>query len=421
MITKSFYDLRPWFVAFSGMALLCLLIGLNTQCMGLFFIALEQEFRWSRALISGAFSVVRIEGSFLGPIEGFLADKFGPDTMILIGGVITSIGFVILGLVQNPVMFYISLLVITAGVGLGSFIPVTTSVNWWFKKHRNTGLGIAMAGVPAGAALLLPLVTILIEIYNWRTTAYILAAVTFVVSVPLSQVMRKPKVIEENNNSDNEFSDSHAVSIEDDFSLKQAMKTSAFWIIPSVHALNGFTTHAVYVHGLIRLTDAGFSIAVASTVFAVYGFIEILMRVFGSFIGDLIDKRHAIWIFCAIQGLGVVFLGLIPDTSESFSTAIIMAYLFAITFAIGHGGRGPAIVAIRGEYFGRANFGKIMGVGGFITSLTGIITPIALGYYFDQVGDYVIPFIICGLLTAFGGLLILFAKKPNLIKESETN
>ena len=92
MITKSFYDLRPWFVAFSGMALLCLLIGLNTQCMGLFFIALEQEFRWSRALISGAFSVVRIEGSFLGPIEGFLADKFGPDTMILIGGVITSIG-----------------------------------------------------------------------------------------------------------------------------------------------------------------------------------------------------------------------------------------------------------------------------------------------------------------------------------------
>ena len=102
------------------------------------------------------------------------------------------------------------------------------------------------------------------------------------------------------------------------------MKTSAFWIIPSVHALNGFTTHAVYVHGLIRLTDAGFSIAVASTVFAIYGFIEILMRVFGSFIGDLIDKRHAIWIFCAIQGLGVVFLALIPDTSEDSSTAIMM-------------------------------------------------------------------------------------------------
>lgn len=417
MITKSFDELRPWFVAFSGMAILCLLIGLNTQCMGLFFIALEQEFRWSRALISGAFSVVRIEGSFLGPIEGFLADKFGPDTMILIGGIITSLGFVILGLLENPVMFYISLLVITAGVGLGSFIPVTTSVNWWFQKHRNTGLGIAMAGVPAGAAFLLPLVTILIAVYGWRTTAFILAAATVIVCLPLSQVMKRPKLIKTNTGR-LEQTNSQPISIEEDFSLKQAMRTSAFWIIPSVHALNGFTTHAVYVHGLIRLTDAGFSIVVASTIFAVYGFIEILMRIFGSFIGDLIDKRHAIWIFCAIQGLGVVFLALIPDVSDNSSKSIIMAYLFAITFAIGHGGRGPAIVAIRGEYFGRSNFGKIMGVGSFITSLTGIITPIALGFYFDRVGDYIIPFVICGLLTGFGGLLILFAKKPNLIKES---
>ena len=143
---------RGWWVAIAGMLALTLLIGSQTGgSMGLFFVALMREFDWSRTLLSGAFSVVRIEGSFLGPIEGFLTDRIGSHRMVLIGSVIAGVGFFILASVSHPVTFYLALLVITGGVGIGGFIPVVTAVNWWFTERRNRATGLALAGVAMGA------------------------------------------------------------------------------------------------------------------------------------------------------------------------------------------------------------------------------------------------------------------------------
>ncbi len=109
------------------------------------------------------------------------------------------------------------------------------------------------------------------------------------------------------------------------------------------------------------------------------------------------------------MALGVVVL--------AFSSSPIVALIFAVLFAIGHGGRGPLLFAIRGEYFGRKNYGKIMGVGSLITGISGFTTPLILGIMFDVQGSYVFGFLAMAAVTFLGGFLIIGAKPPAKVGE----
>ena len=376
--------------------------------MGLFFVALLREFEWSRTLLSGAFTVVRIEGSFLGPVEGILTDRLGSHRMALIGFLITSLGFFGLAMVSHPIHFYLALLAITGGVGLGSFIPVVTAVNWWFTKQRNRALGLAMSGVGMGA-LWSPLIAWGITTHGWRIAAATIGIVLLTTAVPLSRAIRPGRSHPSQGSNYKVSSDAGGtgkdLDAEPEFTLRQAMRTRAFWLIPLAHMTNGFTTSAVYVHGIPHLVEVGFTPLTAGYVMATYGLTEVVMRIFGSFIGDRVDKRYAFTAYCIVQALGMVALA----RAESMPGALIFAFLFAI----GHGGRGPVVVAIRGEYFGRKSFGTIMGIGNLITSISGISTPLILGILFDTQGTYVPGFLGMAALTFSGGFLMLGAVRPS--------
>lgn len=409
MILPKFRIYRGWSTVYAGTAILAVLVGSQTGgSIGHFFVALLREFGWSRTLLSGAFSLVRIEGSILGPIEGILTDKFGPHNMVLLGGIFASIGFVLLARVDNAMDFYIALLAITGGVGFGSVIPVTAAVNWWFDRDRSKAISRAMAGVGMGA-LWSPLIAVILTNFGWRIAAYSIAISLLLCVVPLSRLLRPPRFNSQEITAPatSELPDDNTPPTEhsgQEFTFKEAVKTRAFWLIPLVHATNGFSASAVYVHGIPHLSDMGFSPEFAGYIFFIYGVVEVLVRMFGGFMGDKFDKRMVIFLYCTVMALGVVVL--------AFASSPIVALLFAVLFAIGHGGRGPLLFAIRGEYFGRKNYGKIMGVGSLITGISGFTTPLILGILFDVQGSYVFGFLAMAAATFLGGFLIIAAKPP---------
>jgi MFS family permease len=95
-----------------------------------------------------------------------------------------------------------------------------------------------------------------------------------------------------------------------------------------------------------------------------------------------------------------------------------MVYLFAVLFGIGFGGRNPLTVAIRGEYFGRASFGKILGLSTVPMNVLLLISSPLAGYLRDVQGDYTDAFLILALLNVVGGVLFLFSKRPKLLVTS---
>ena len=80
------------------------------HAMGIWAVAMERAFGWNRTKLSLALSFTRIEGGILGPVEGYLVDRFGTRLMVLIGLLIMGIGWVLFSLISNIWMFYFSYL-----------------------------------------------------------------------------------------------------------------------------------------------------------------------------------------------------------------------------------------------------------------------------------------------------------------------
>ena len=131
-----------------------------------------------------------------------------------------------------------------------------------------------------------------------------------------------------------------------------------------------------------------------------------ISQLVGGYVGDRIPKRVALFIFTSIQAGAVVVLTLASDLSTM--------YVFAVIFGIGFGGRNPLTTAIRGEYFGRASFGKILGLSTVPMNIMLLIASPFAGYMRDLQGTYTDAFLILAGMNFLGGVLFLMAKKPVL-------
>ena len=82
-----------WYIvsAAGGLQLLSGLLWMHSY--GAYVVLLQDEFGWSKALVAGAFALTRIESGILGPLQGWLTDKYGPRNVLGVGVVIFGIGF----------------------------------------------------------------------------------------------------------------------------------------------------------------------------------------------------------------------------------------------------------------------------------------------------------------------------------------
>ena len=74
-----------WWIVFASMIVLSVGAGFFWLGFGVFFLPLAQEFATNRTVLSGAMAIAQLEGGMLGPVDGYLVDRFGPRRMMLIG------------------------------------------------------------------------------------------------------------------------------------------------------------------------------------------------------------------------------------------------------------------------------------------------------------------------------------------------
>ncbi|MFH1560536.1 MAG: MFS transporter [Chloroflexota bacterium] len=406
--TQIFYGW--WLVGISLFTLTAIITPIN-QGLGFFFVALERQFGWSRAVLSIPFSLSRVEGALLGPLEGYLTDRLGSRRMILIGFAILGAGFVAFSLIQGVIGYYLTFLLIFAGAGLGGFIPLMAAINHWFRRHRTKAMAIGMIGINLGA-LLAPFVGRSMDAYGWRPIALWLGIGVWVLTVPIALLVRnRPEEYGQrpdgDSSSDTEASAQEA-ALEDEgnFTVGEALRTTAFWAIAAAHGFSAVAAVTIAVHIIPAMTDIGMSMAGAGTVVLTYGVAGSISQVAGGFLGDRLPKQPLIAVFVVIQGMGVLVAATIQTVPG--------AYLFAVLYGTGLGPRIPLLTAIRGDYFGRKKFATILGVSQLPMNIAMVGAPIAAGYFFDTLGSYMVPFLGLAILNFLGAALILIARKPAL-------
>ena len=400
-----------WWLVGVAAFLLTLMSLTVFQGLGTILVALERQFGWSRTALSGAFSLARVEGAILGPVEGLLVDRVGTRKMVFIGYILMGLGFLWLGQVETLWAFYASFMLITLGSGLGGWLAIIAMVNNWFTRQRTFAMASAMSGIHFGG-LLVPLLALGIEAFEFSGAATIIGVFLLIVVGPAAKAIRNhPEDMGLQPDGDSENS-SESVLTEDeepDFTAAQALRTPAFWILTVMQVASSVAIVTLALHLVPKLTDMGMTLSGAGTVVLTYTIVALPSQFLSGYFADRLPKTLMIAIFLAIQGIALTII--------AFADTILLAYIFALLYGIGFGGRNPLTTAIRGEYFGRKAFATIMGISQFPMNIGMIGAPLFAGYMFDTTNSYVIPFSVFAILTFFGAFLMLFVKKPRKLTQ----
>ena len=398
-----------WWMVGSGAGILWLSSLLWMHSYGAYVVLLQAEFGWSKTVLGLAFALTRIESGILGPVQGWMADRFGPRIMMSVGTVIFGIGFMLFSGIDSLLGFYLTFALMALGSSLGGFGTLVVSVVNWFSRHRTKALAIAQLGMSIGG-LSVPLIVWCLEAFGWRTTAFYSGVVVLLVGLPLVQVFRH-RPDEKGERPDGIPLDPggldggpHARSGRD-YTAREAMRTWQFWLISVGHAVALLSVSSIMVHLVPHLTEGlGYSLALSGVAFAFMTAFLLVGQVAGGYLGDKFNKR-VICTLCMV-GHGVALLLI------AYAASPLAVVAFAVLHGLSWGLRGPQMMALRADYFGPSSFGTIMGFSSLVVMLGMALGPVIAGYMADVTGSYESGFTLLALLCLLGSACFFLATPP---------
>jgi MFS family permease len=420
MKKKIFYG---WWIVLAT-NLICLLgYGTWLYSFGVFFKPMAAEFGWTRAMTAGAYSLRSIEGGIASPIVGWAVDKYGSRGVIVVGAIVSGLAFALMPLVNSLLGFYLIYgILLSTGMSAMLYLPAWTVIAKWFKRRLSLAMALLAVGAGLGGLICAPASAYLIAHFGWRTAFVVLGVTIWVVAIPLAFVVRNSpeemglrpdgdaapdEVAQQNESALRAEAGAPDPLAPVEYTLKQALRSSVFWVLALAFFFFGMAHSTVTVHTVPALTDAGIPQEKAALSFGLLTLVSIIGRLSFGYLGDYVTKRYLFMIAYTLTGMGLLVL--------MNAKTMGMVYVFIFLFGVGFGGTVPLMPAIRAEYFGLAALGKIQGFMNPVMMFAGAVGPIFAGYVFDTTGSYRLSFMVTGLLTfcAVGAMFFARPSRPD--------
>jgi len=142
---------NPWVQLIIGV--ICMACVANLQYGWTLFVnPIDAKYHWGRSAIQVAFTIFVLIETWLIPVEGYLVDRFGPRWVVLAGGVLVALAWVVNSVASSlPVLYFGAAL---GGIGTGCVYGTCVgNALKWFPGRRGLAAGITASGFGAGAAL----------------------------------------------------------------------------------------------------------------------------------------------------------------------------------------------------------------------------------------------------------------------------
>jgi len=332
------------------------------QGFGNLAVQLREEYGWSKTLFSSAFSATRTGSALIGPAVAAAIARFGTKRIMRTGSVFVFVGYLALSLVETKLHFFIAMGIGAFGVTLAGFLAITSALVQWFERKRAQALSMQTVGFAIGG-FCGPLLVVGFNQWGWRPTLVGAGAILAIAGWFAAGLIGTDRA-DSTEPTDGIAPDDVRTAArkaegvnEVHFTVRQAVRTRAFWMVSAGHgsALLAVSTVIAHIAGLLLLA--------------------------------WIDSTVAIAAFVILHGLA-------------------------------WGARGPQMQAIRADYFGATNFAGILGWSSIIIMLGMVTGPLIAGYFADSTGDYRLGFTIVGLMTFAGNGFWALASPPRLPAES---
>lgn len=377
--------------------------GVTFYSYGIFVKPLAAEFDAPRLVVVFGLTLLMFTQGIVSPALGRALDARSVRALMAGGILVCAVGFVGLSLATR--LWQIGFLFTTlVGVGAHMFGPLATAtlVANWFVRQRGKALGVTAVGASLGGLIFPVAATRLVEAFGWRGTAEVFAVILVLFAVPVwLMVVNRPEDM--GTGLDGDLRGAPTAMPGDANAGEIALLTSRnFWSITAAIGLAFCPVSVMLAHLVPYATDLGIEPQRAAFLMSAYAGASAAGRLLFGFMADRLDNRVAMWI--ALLLLIAAWAGLVVAPSYP---ALLAA---SAGLGVGVGGIMPLWGSLTGACFGRAVFGRAMGLMNPLMlpfNLAG--APIA-AYVYDETGSYTLVF------TAFLGTLIASASVIALIR-----
>jgi predicted MFS family arabinose efflux permease len=391
-------------------------------------VPLEQEFGWSRGVLSLAVSINLILFGLTAPFAAALMERFGMRAVVTGALSLVALGSGVTVFVTQPWQIVLAWGVLV-GLGTGSMALVfaATVVDRWFVKSRGLVVGILTAGSAAGQLAFLPAMALLAQQYGWRSASLLVAGGALAV-VPLVLLWLRNHPAELGTGpygaSDREAGGPRAVQAPQPAaqgaasraigSLAQASRTRTFWLLAGGFAICGASTNGlVGTHFIPSAHDHGMPETVAAGLLALVGIFDIVGTIASGWLTDRINPRILLAGYYAFRGLSLFLL-----PSLLAATVQPSMIVFVVFYGLDWVATVPPTVALSREAFGKA--GPIVFGWVFASHQIGAaFAAVAAGFIRDQTGQYTLAWISAAALCMVAATLSLSIRRTSAAPGAE--
>ena len=369
-------------------ASLILALSLGTRHgFGLFLSPMSADFGWGRGVFAFAIALQNLIWGVAQPFTGALADRFGAQRAIIVGGVLYAAGLVLMGLADSPLSLSLSAgLLIGIGLSGTSFSVILGVVGRAVPvEKRSMAMGIAAAAGSFGQFAMLPGTLGLIGWLGW-SAALIALGIMVALIVPLAAMVKdRPTVTQGPQQTLGE-------------ALREACSHSGFWLLALGFFVCGFQVVFIGVHLPAYLVDQHLPAIVGTTVLALVG----LFNVFGTYIAGWLGGRRS-----KPRLLSALYLarGVVIALFITVPLSVWTAYAFGIAMGLLWLSTVPLTNGTVATLFGVRNLSMLGGIVFLFHQLGSFMGGWLGGYLYDHTGSYDLVWQISILLSVLAAAL----------------
>jgi sugar phosphate permease len=256
-----------------------------------------------------------------------------------------------------------------------------TTVNSWFIRKRGLAFAVTQASHNVGTAIGAPAIAFLVQEFGWRTASVASAIALWLLVLPTSlMIVGSPEKLGMRPDGAPAPPPGSAPPLpSQDFMVKEALKTKAYWMLALATTLRLFVINTLSIHMVPIFVWKGVSEPEAAIALGMLALLGIPTRILIGITGDRLKKNYVI-----AGGIVVGIAGLLQllFVQEQWSV-----WVFVAVFSIMEGVI-PLNWAMIGDFFGRAKFATLRGVMGLIYTWGAVIGPVAAGFIFDETDTY---------------------------------
>jgi MFS transporter, OFA family, oxalate/formate antiporter len=391
-----------WAIAAAGL-LIEIVFG-AIYAWSVFTLPLSTGFGWTVPQVTLTFEIAILVLGFVSLFSGSLLKRLDPRLVVLAGGVLFSLGFLLASFAAHGLwVLYLGVgLIGGIGLGLGYIVPIAVLVRW-FPDRRALISGVVVCGFGAGALIMAPIATRLIEMVGVLRAFAALGLTFLVVTAGCGLLMRNPP------------SDGHVAGAEPgprqqggrlathDFDLRGALKTWQWWALAAILFLNValgvslISQEAPILRALGHVTPE-----VAGGLVGIAALGNAFGRVFWAWASDFLTRRVT---FAAIFLIEAGLFALFPHLHGA-AELTAAAFLILVCFG-GSVGTMPVFAA---DCFGSLNIGAIYGAMLATWGLGTVFGSSLLAEIHQRTGSYALA------LYALAGVALVSAALPLAVR-----